>query len=94
MMGMGGGDLPDLKLLGREHRVTAVRQCADGYDVVTADGRIANFWETNLRFKTDSSDLGPKPGQPVIVGAGMMGDRASIVVAAPAEISPLIVAGC
>ena len=48
----------------------------------------------NLRFKTDSGDFGPKPGKPVIVGAGMMGDRASVIFAAPTEISTFIQNAC
>jgi cytochrome c len=94
MKGMGGGDLPDLKTLGPEHRVTAVRYCRDTYEVATADGTSEPYWETNLRFKTDGSGLGPEPGKPVIVGAGMMGDRASIIFAAPAEISAFIKSAC
>ena len=94
MMGMGGGDLPDLKTLGPEHQVTAVRYCQDTYEVATADGTSEPYWETNLRFKTDGSDLGPEPGKPVIVGAGMMGDRASIIFAAPKEISAFIQSAC
>lgn len=94
MVGMGDGDLPDLKQVGPQNRVTAIRRCADGYDVTTADGTTATFWETNLRFKTDSSDRGPEPGKPVIVGAGMVGDRASVIFAAPEEISAYIVLGC
>ncbi|MGE3289831.1 MAG: cytochrome c family protein [Geminicoccaceae bacterium] len=94
MTGMGGGDLPDLKTLGPEHRVTAVRYCRDTYEVATADGTSEPYWETNLRFKTDSSGLGPPPGKPVIVGAGMMGDRASIIFAAPTEISAFIRSAC
>jgi hypothetical protein len=39
-------------------------------------------------------ELGPEPGKPVIVGAGMMGDRASVVFASPQEISPFIAPGC
>ena len=93
-MGMAGGELPDLKRIGAENRVTAIRHCADGYDVTTADGATATFWETNLRFKTDSSDRGPERGKPVIVGAGMVGDRASVIFAAPEEISAYIVPGC
>jgi cytochrome c len=92
--GMGGGELPDLATLGPEHRVTAIRRCGDGYDVTTANGGVETYWETNLRFKTDGSDLGPEPGKPVIVGAGMVGDRASIIFAAPDEISPFILPGC
>lgn len=94
MMGMRGGSLPDLKTLGPEHRVTAVRYCQDTYDVATADGTSEPYWETNLRFKTDGSRLGPEPGKPVIVGAGMMGDRASIIFAAPNEISAFIQRAC
>lgn len=94
MMGMGGADLPDLKTLGPKHRVTAIRHCADTYEVATADGTTEPFWEMNLRFKTDGSQRGPEPGKPVIVGAGMMGDRASVVFASPAEISPFIASGC
>ncbi len=92
--GMGGGELPDLKTLGPEHQVTAVRHCEDTYEVATADGTSEPYWELNLRFKTDGSELGPAPGKPVIVGAGMMGDRASVVFASPQEISPFIVPGC
>jgi cytochrome c len=94
MMGMGASDLPDLKTTGPEHRVTAIRHCGDTYEVVTEDEASEPFWEMNLRFKTDGSQLGPAPGKPVIVGAGMMGDRASVVFAAPTEISPFIQEGC
>jgi cytochrome c len=62
--------------------------------VKTADGKTNRVWEFNLRFKTDSSKDGPLPGKPVIVGAGMQGDRASIVFAAPGEISSFIRARC
>ena len=55
---------------------------------------MQEFWERNLRFKTDSSNEGPQKGAPAIVGAGMMGDRASLVFAAPAEISAWIDSQC
>ena len=74
--------------------MTAVRYCQDTYDVATADGTSEPYWETNLRFKTDGSRFGPEPGKPVIVGAGMMGDRASIIFAAPNEISAFIQIAC
>jgi cytochrome c len=94
MMGMGGGNPPALKTLGPEHQVTAIRYCEDTYEVVTADGVSEPFWEMNLRFKTDGSELGPALGKPVIVGAGMMGDRASVVFASPKEISPFVLEEC
>jgi cytochrome c len=52
------------------------------------------FWERNLRLKTDSSGDGPEKGAPALVGAGMMGDRADVIFADPAEISALIVPKC
>jgi hypothetical protein len=60
------------------------------YLVTTADGRNADFWEANLRFKIDSSTTGPLSGKPVILPTGMMGDRASVFFASPAEMSALI----
>jgi cytochrome c len=94
MMGMGTLDMPDLKTLGPEHQVTAISHCEDTYEIATADGASEPLWEMNLRFKTDGSELGPEPGKPIIVGAGMMGDRASVVFASPKEISPFVREEC
>ena len=47
--------------------------------MTTADGEEHVFCEGNLRFKTDSSEEGSGKGAPAIVGAGMMGDRASVI---------------
>jgi len=55
---------------------------------------VNRVWEFNLRLKTDASALGPPPGKPVIVGAGMQGDRASIVFSSPDEISSFIKESC
>lgn len=84
----------DLKTAPPEGRVTSVSHCGDTYAISTADGQTEKIWEFNLRIKTDSSPLGPKPGEPVVVGAGMQGDRASLVFATPAEISAFIKASC
>ncbi len=93
MMGMGG-EPPDLKTLGPEHQVVSIRHCDDTYEIATRDGATEPYWEFNLRFKTDGSGLGPEPGKPIIVGAGMMGNRASVVFAAPKEISAFIEEEC
>jgi cytochrome c len=85
---------PDLRKAPPEGQVTALRHCGDTYTVDTADGKSQKIWEFNLRFKTDSSKLGPAPGKPVVVGAGMQGDRASIVFASPREISESIKQAC
>jgi len=94
MMGMGGGAAPNLRKLSPEHRVQSIRYCGDGYRVTTADGQSHEFWERNLRLKTDSSDEGPQPGAPAILDAGMMGDRASVIFAGPEEIAKFVSRQC
>ena len=86
--------LPDLKTAPPEARVTALRHCGDSYFVTTADGATTPIWEFNLRFKTDSSTEGPAEGAPVLLGAGMRGDRAYIVFSHPEEISNFIKENC
>jgi cytochrome c len=95
MMGtMGAGAVPNLKTLDPDQRVQKITHCHDTYRVTTADGKTRAFWERNLRFKTDASDDGPEKGAPALVGAGMMGDRADVIFAAPEEISGLISPQC
>ena len=84
----------DLKKAPKEGQVMSITHCGDTYTVKTADRKVNKTWEFNLRFKTDSSALGPLAGKPVIVGAGMQGDRASIVFASPKEISGFIKQSC
>ncbi len=86
--------LADLKKADSESLIKEIRYCRDTYHVITADGETFPIWEFNLRFKTDSSDRGPKKGQPVLVGAGMMGDRAFVVFSDPAEISAFVKKQC
>jgi len=92
--GMAGSDMPDLKAVGPDQKVTAIRYCGDSYYVRTAAGDTHPFWEFNLRFKTDSSDKGPGNGQPALVPASMIGDRAFVIFADPAEISTFIEKRC
>ncbi len=84
----------DLKKAPQAGQVVFIGHCGDSYSVKTADGKTNRVWEFNLRFKTDSGKDGPRPGKPVIVGAGMQGDRASGVFAGPAEISNFIKQAC
>jgi len=93
MMGGGGHD-PNLKSLEPAKRVKAITYCHDTYRVTTADGKTRPFWERNLRFMTDSSQDGPEKGAPAIMPAGMMGDRAAVIFAAPEEITKMIEARC
>jgi cytochrome c len=98
--GMGGGmmgtpEMADLRRdMGPNNRITSIRHCGDTYTVGVESGEAHQFWEFNLRFKTDSSDKGPEPGRPVLIPASMMGDRAFVIFAAPGEISASIQSGC
>lgn len=85
---------PNLRQAPPEGQVTSLSHCGDTYVVRTADGKMQKVWEFNLRFKTDSGKRGPEPGKPVIVGAGMQGDRASVIFSSPKEISAYIDASC
>jgi cytochrome c len=94
MGGMMGGTDVDLKRVGAEHRVRAITHCRDTFRVTTADGQTRAFWERNLRLMVDSSERGPEKGAPALMPAGMMGDRANAIFAAPEEISNFIAQQC
>lgn len=85
---------PNLKQAPPQGQVTAINHCGDGYAIKTGDGKVSKVWEYNIRFKTDSSQFGPERGKPVIIGAGMQGDRASVIFAMPSEISNFIKESC
>jgi cytochrome c len=92
---MAMGQRPEpLHDVGPDQQVTAIRHCQGTYFVTTADGTERPYWEMNLRVKTDTASTGPKPGHPVIVGAGMMGDRVSIIFADPSEIGATVKSQC
>lgn len=89
------GQAPEpLKTAKPDGRVTAIRHCKDTFFVTTADGKERPFWELNLRLKVDSSTSGPSDGKPVLLPAGMQGDRASLVFSNVAEIGTAIKEQC
>jgi len=94
MGGMMSGDVPSLKQMTPDQQITSIRYCGDTYNVTTGTGETQQFWERNLRLKTDSSADGPPKGKPALLPAGMMGDRASVIFADPSEISAFIEAKC
>ena len=93
MPGMQRG-VPNLKTVETSSRIKTIIYCHDTFRVTTVDGKTRDFWERNLRFKTDSSEEGPDKDAPAIVNAGMMGDRASIIFSSPEEISRFITRQC
>src|SRR5262245_49794291 len=90
----GMRQVPKLKTVDASSRVNSITYCRDTFTVTTEDGKSRDFWERNLRFKTDSSDEGPDKDAPAILAAGMLGDRASVVFASPDEISRFITLRC
>jgi cytochrome c len=94
MGGMMSNAAPNLKRLDNATKVQGVSYCRDTYEITTADGGKRKFFERNLRFKTDSSDDGPTAGAPALVPAGMMGDRADVIFAAPEEFSHFVSKSC
>ena len=75
-------------------RVTAIRHCGDSYFISTANGATTPFWEMNVRLKVDTRSTGPRPGKPVVTGAGMLGDRVSVVFSSIEEIKRFIEEKC
>jgi cytochrome c len=74
--------------------VAVLRHCRDSYFVTTADGTEIPIFEMNVRLKLDSRSTGPQAGKPVIVGAGMMGDRVNILFASVADLTRFLVEEC
>jgi cytochrome c len=84
----------DLRKAPPEGQVRSITLCRDTYTVETADGHREKVAESNLRFRTDSSELGPAPGKPVAIGAGRNEDGGFVIFASPAEISGFIRRSC
>ena len=89
-----GPRMPRLKSAQAKDVIESMRHCGDTYFLTTGDGRNLKIWEFNLRLKIDSSEFGPHPGRPVIVGMGMQGDRAAVVFTQPSELSSFIQQRC
>lgn len=83
-----------LKDIAPERQVKAVSLCRGTYTVTHGDGKKVAFWESNIRFKTDSSETGPRPGVPAILPSSTMGDRVTMIFATPGEISRTVQAQC
>lgn len=82
-----GGGSPD-------NRVMSIRHCGDNYFIHTEDGASYPYWEKNVRLKIDSTKTGPSEGTPVILGAGMRGDRVSVIFKSVADLARLLTEEC
>ena len=77
-----------------DQRIEAITYCEGTYRVVTKEGAPIEYREFDLRFKTDGQADGPLPGAPVVIKAGMQGDRGFVIFASPDEISAFIKTDC
>ncbi|MFQ5784932.1 MAG: hypothetical protein ACE5H8_08925 [Alphaproteobacteria bacterium] len=77
-----------------DQQVEAITYCDGTYRVITTDGSPVEYSEFDLRFKTDSGTDGPPTGIPVVINAGMRGDRGFVVFSTPGEISTFIKMAC
>jgi len=84
----------DLSKAPPEGQVRSITLCKGVYAVETADGHKEEVPESNLRFRTDSSELGPPAGKPVVIGAGRHEAGGFVIFASPAEISGFIRRSC
>jgi len=84
----------DLSKAPPEGQVRSITLCKDTYTVETADGHREKVPESHLRFRTDASELGPKAGKPVAIGAARDGDGGIVVFASSDEISGYIRRSC
>ena len=58
--------------------------------MTTKEGSAIEYSEFDLRFKTDSTPDGPPLGIPVVINAGMRGDRGFVIFSGPSEIGAFI----
>ena len=84
----------DLKKAPPEGQVRSITLCKDVYTVETADGHSEKVAESALRFRTDSSELGPAPGKPVAIGASRREPGGTVIFASPAEIGGFVRRAC
>lgn len=73
--------------------VQRIEYCRSEYRLMMASGQ-AQVREVNLRFKTDASTYGPEPGKPVLLPAGMRGDRLQVIFAGLDDLKGFLVERC
>ena len=75
-------------------QVEAINYCQGVYRVLTKQGEPVEYPEFDLRFKTDSSENGPKPGTAVLINAGMRGDRGFVIFSSPEVLTTYLKTSC
>ncbi len=77
-----------------DQQVETINYCQGVYRVVTKQGAPVEYPEFDLRFKTDSSEGGPKPETAVLINAGMRGDRGFVIFSSPEVLTTYMKVSC
>jgi cytochrome c len=77
-----------------DQQIEAINYCQGVYRIVTKQGEPVEYPEFDLRFKTDSSEDGPKPGTAVLTNAGMRGDRGFVIFSSPEILTTYLKTSC
>ena len=77
-----------------DQQVEAISYCQGVYRVTTKQGKLIEYPEFDVRFKTDSSENGPRPGTPIVMNAGMRGDRGFVIFSSPEDASAFLKTSC
>ena len=92
--GLAQGPRTPLRNLTADQIVREITYCRGEYHLTMAGGEQRRFPEFNLRLKTDASSYGPERGKPVLLRAGMQGDRAQVIFSGPDELGRFVVERC
>ena len=91
---MAAPELADLKSIGPEGQVAAIRYCGETYEVTTVAGANDPVLGIQPPLQDRFEREGAAKGRPALLPASMSGDRAFVIFAAPEEISAFIQAKC
>jgi cytochrome c len=74
--------------------VKEIVYCRGEYRLTMVSGATRRVPEINVRLKIDRTAYGPEPGRPVLLPAGMRGDRIQIIFSGPGELKDFLVERC
>jgi cytochrome c len=83
-----------LKNVAADQTVKEIRYCRGEYRLTMASGDERRVPELNLRLKTDTTTYGPERGKPVLLPAGMQGDRVQVIFANLDDLKRFLVERC
>ena len=83
-----------LRNITADQVVQRIEYCRGEYRLTMGSGQARQVREVNLRFKTDASTYGPERGKPVLLPAGMRGDRLQVIFAGPDDLKRFLVERC